>query len=274
MGCLVLCFATPILGQTKPVVLQDTAPTPSARFPADWYPPPDNTTYTTDVVTGAPYVATLVTTFHAVNPTTKESRTISASTLQARDSKGRRRDEEDNSYRDSNGVMIHRREITVYDPVSHCTFIWDEPWTAEGKPTASVACMPLAMHYRSFNVWVSSFAQPPDVHQMNEIFLSEPIGKRDFGGVEAEGIRRTNTITSANGTPTRSGAFELWYSADLKEMIEMKEIPDPKTFQMSAFPNRELTEIRRIEPDPALFYPPPGYAIEPHPAPGVTSSHP
>jgi hypothetical protein len=274
MGCLVLCFSATLFGQSNPATLEDTAPPPSARFPAAWYPPPGNTTYTADVVTGAPYVATLVTTYHALNPTTKEPITQIASTLQARDSKGRKHEEEDSSYRDSSGVTIHRREITVYDPVSHCTFTWEEPWTAVGKPIASVACMPLTMHYTSFNVWASSFAQPPEVHRMNEVFFSEPIGKRDFGGVQADGIRRTNTITSANGTPTRSGVFELWYSADLKEMIEMKEVPDPRTFQMSAFPDRELAEIRRIEPDPALFYPPPGYTIEPHPAPGVQPPRP
>jgi hypothetical protein len=82
-------------------------------------------------------------------------------------------------------------------------------------------------------------------------------------------VRRTKTITHPGTAQSPSLVTEIWYSADLKELVEMRQIPDPKFAQAGVLTDFQLTDIRRTEPDPALFYPPPGYDIHPYiqPAP-------
>src|SRR5580698_2818463 len=91
--CLLVCILTVCHGQTKPLVITDTAPPPSARFPATWYPESTDVTYTITAPTNAPYTATLITTAHFIDPSTGQTKTLTQSTLQARDASGRERSE-------------------------------------------------------------------------------------------------------------------------------------------------------------------------------------
>src|ERR1700722_5221120 len=91
LSCLLLCFPAFCPGQTKPAVITDVAPAPSARFPATWYPPDSDVTYSIAAPTDAPYTATLVTTTRYTDPSTGQTKTITQNTLQARDAAGRQR---------------------------------------------------------------------------------------------------------------------------------------------------------------------------------------
>lgn len=243
-------FAIYVMGQNKPSVLIDTAPPPSVRFPARWYPANNDTAYTVNIEKNAPYTATLVSTTYLVDPSTHQARTFSTSTFQARDREGRKRDETGH-------------EVTISDPVSHCNFSWIEPWAAPGKPTATVTCMPRTLHYINQNIWADSIVnKPKETHEINTDFLSEPLGKRNFDNVQAKGVRNTKTISNAQPGKPNKLVTEIWYSPDLKELIEMKQVSDPKHEQSSIIQHFQLTKIHRTEPDPSLFYPPPGYTIQ------------
>jgi hypothetical protein len=163
----------------KPLVIIDTAPPPSARFPASWYPESTDVTYTITAPTNAHYTATLVTTTRFIDPATGQLKTLTQSTLQARDASGRQRSETEMPRPDAHGKTIMTHEVTVSDPVSHCNFRWMEPWVARGKPTAIVTCMPLTLHYTNQNIWADAIVtEPEEIHELDTVFRSEPLGKK------------------------------------------------------------------------------------------------
>jgi hypothetical protein len=262
---LLFCFAPWCPGQTKTPEVTNVAPAPSVRFPASWYPADDNVTYTMAAQTDAPYTATLVTTAHSLDPATGKVEDSSQSTLQARDSAGRKRDEVEMPRPDGQGGIVMAHEVSISDPVSHCRFRWMEPWVAPDKPTATVSCMPRTLHYTNQNLYSEEMvSEPKEVHSSGTVDLSQPLGTRKFGDVEAVGVRRTRTTTNAQSGEVTKSVTEIWYSPGLKELLELKEIPDAKTKEASSLlPDVDLTEIQRKEPDAALFYPPAGYDIKP-----------
>lgn len=81
-----------------------------------------------------------------------------------------------------------------------------------------------------------------------------------FGDLEAGGTRRTTVVTDTKSGKQQKLAVEIWYSPELKELLEMKQIPDENG--ATQIPDFVLTQIHRGEPDPSLFYPPKGYAIQ------------
>lgn len=163
---------------------------------------------------------------------------------------------------DGHGGSVDAHEVTVHDPVSHCDFQWMQPWAAPGKPTATVTCMPRVLHYRAQNIWAAALVSAPtDKVEGNTIFHSEPLGSKLFGNIPAEGVRQTKTIVNASTGQRSSVVTEIWYSPELRELISMKMDFDPPE-PVNSFADFELTDIHRGEPDPSLFYPPKGYAIE------------
>jgi hypothetical protein len=267
--------------QTKPV-LEDTAPPPSARFPASWYPAPSPATvYSVDLVTGAPYTATLLTTGHYLNQATHATTAVVKSTLQARDSRGRTHDETEMQRPDGHGGIVTAHEITVHDVVSHCTFSWMEPWVAPGPPTATVTCQPRTIRYTRQNLWEDALSVPAETRQAHGSVF-ERLPARPCGDLTCEGFRNTKTTAvshltasqSAHATatpdlvPTIKVVSEVWYSTELQLMISMKIAheggpPSPEV------PSFELVHIERHEPGAALFYPPEGYVIQPTPIPNA-----
>lgn len=275
---LPFCLAVSASGQDKlpylmelenlPVLI-DKAPPPSDRFPGSWYPGPSDETFRLSVEKNLPYTATLIITQRS--RTGSEVFTQTSSTLQARDSSGRTRGEDSTgSATNSQGETVRLKHITVFDPVSHCTFQWIEPDYGP-KLVALVQCLPRTIHYISLNystlMWsVGSL----DAETMQSSLpkgsssSTESLGKRKFGDVEAEGSR----VTSTNATPSgevRKSVSEIWYSPDLKEVVQWsrKDIPDPERLPDDPTPYMQLTNIKRIEPDPSFFYPPQGYEIQP-----------
>jgi hypothetical protein len=262
---LLFWFAAWCPGQSKAPEVTNVAPAPSVRFPASWYPADNNVTYTMAAQTDAPYTATLVTTAHYLDPATGELKDTSQSTFQARDAAGRKRDEVEMPRPDGRGGITMAHEVSISDPVSHCSFRWMEPWSGPDKPAATVTCMPRTLHYNSQNTYSDTMvSEPKEVHSLGAVDLSQPLGTRKFGDLEAVGVRRTRTMTNSQTGEVTKSVTEIWYSSELKELLEMKEIPDPKTKEGgSPLPDFDLTQIQRKEPDAALFYPPAGYDIKP-----------
>jgi len=151
----------------------------------------------------------------------------------------------------------------VNDPVSHCSFRWEEPWAVKDAPIAIVTCLPRTLHYSNgTGPMAAMISGPKDEHSSGSEYHSEPLGRRLIEGVEAEGARRTTMRIDA-GKPLKL-MLEVWYSRDLHEMLVMKQIPDPgdKSGERT-LPDFELVGIHRGEPDARLFYPPDGYLIKP-----------
>lgn len=259
---LSLCVAIFALGQDKSAVLVDKAPLPSDRFPASWYPEPSDKVFHLTVDKNAPYMATRVN----IEQCQCEGKIVahSARSIQARDSSGRTRYEEIEG-----GISLNPRQrtVTVSDPVSHCEFRWVEPAIGPEKPTALVDCLPRTLRYINQNPWALEWEHfsVDEPKAKDPSILSEHLGKRMFGDVEAEGLRRTVTYPIAEKPgEIQKGVTETWYSPDIKEKIQEKQDNYSSQFPLRHQTTKmQLTNIERKEPDPRLFYPPKGYEIEP-----------
>ena len=262
---LVVC----VLGQDKPPVLIDTAPMLPDRFPASWYPAEDNVTYTLAVEKNLPYTATVVITDQYESD--GEVITHKTSTLLARDSAGRRREEvEGGGWTDARGQMIPTRTITVSDPVSHCDFRWVEPMIESEKPFALVKCLPRTIHYINQNIWAEALKsffvkETREQHSSNgSALLSEPLGTRTFGDAHAEGLRTTATNTNLQTGEVSRTVAETWYASDINELVQLtyEDEPGSGDLHKKQIPYMELTNIKRVEPTSTLFYPPQGFEIQ------------
>jgi hypothetical protein len=262
---LALCLAISALGQDKPAVLVNRAPPPSDRFPASWYPGPSDEIFHLAVDKNAPYTATLVDTDQC--QCEGKIVTHSTSAFEARDSSGRTHYEiEGEASLNPQGEWIHQRTVTVRDPVSHCDFRWVEPAVDPERPAALVNCLPRTLHYINRNFWAFewvhfSVEEPKD---KDPSILSEPLGKRMFGDVEAEGLRRTVTYTIAEKPDEiQKGVIEMWYSPEIKEKVRERLDNSGSQSPQGTQALMQLTNIKRMEPDSKLFYPPKEYEIQP-----------
>jgi hypothetical protein len=156
------------------------------------------------------------------------------------------------------------REVSVNDPVTHCSFQWAEPWAAPGQPTAIVTCMPRTVNFINRNAYADSIVtEEKEIRSPTTVDRFKPLGKQTFGDLEAVGTRHTKTVTNSQTGGKEELIIETWYSPDLKELLVMKEIPDPESNEkIGQIPDFELTDIHRVEPNAALFYPPDGYQIK------------
>ncbi len=253
-------------GDTARAVLTDTAPGPSARFPAKWYPPRSDQVYTFSLQRERPYVATLVTTTNFPDPQSEVVRSLISTTRQMRDGQGRRREETEMPRPDRQGKTIMAHEVTVHDPVSHCDFQWIEPWVvtsnAPAQPLATVTCKPLILRYTNQNIWRDGVVatQQRRRDRFSE-YVSEPLGHRSMDGLDAVGTRTTTTRFDNNGAPAGTVVTELWYSPELDELLSMR-MTGREGAGPAALPDFQLSQVRRNEPDSSLFYPPAGYRIE------------
>lgn len=242
-----------------PLVAQDVtnvAAPPSARFPAAWYPPDNDVTYTMTPVTGAAYEA------HVVQSNSLGRTPVEQAPLQARDSAGRTRTESGMGSRTAqDGTQVEVREVGINDPVSHCSFQWEEPWAAAGTPTATVQCMPRTVHYSGQSMWSSvASMRPGEEHPSpDETDQTESIGERTFDGVRAVGFRRIRIIKNPHPDQTQTIESEIWTAPEMKEIVAI-HVKGAGGYGI------ELRDIQLHEPDPKLFYPPASYKIEPLPS--------
>jgi hypothetical protein len=89
--------------------------------------------------------------------------------------------------------------------------------------------------------------------------MTEPLGKRTVEGVEAEGTRTTVTIPTGaigNDRPL-SITQERWESPELQTTVESRH-SDPRWGETLY----RLTNIKRGEPDRALFSVPDDYTVK------------
>lgn len=86
------------------------------------------------------------------------------------------------------------------------------------------------------------------------------LGKRQISGIEAIGTRVTITVPSGQFGNDRPMAIvdERWESPELKMVIHSHH-SDPRTGEI----DYQLTNIRRVEPPPALFTIPADYTLNP-----------
>jgi hypothetical protein len=234
----------------------DTAPPSSERFPAAWYPAENSYTVTTAPVTGAPFTGLLV-------MTTKMSRggghpplETQMRTVTMRDRAGRTRTEEggvEAGGRDQLGY----RQIEVNDVVRHCTFRWVEPVREASRQVAQVSCLSRKLGWQDDGMTAKMTRQIPEVIDVfpGQADRIEPLGERTVAGMRALGVRQTRTSTAADGK-TSGSAMEIWWSPELKEILEVQPIGDGLDL-----PGFEMKDFRRGEPDEALFYPPVGWRI-------------
>lgn len=87
----------------------------------------------------------------------------------------------------------------------------------------------------------------------------EALGNQIIEGVNCEGTRFTTTIEAGaigNDRPIQI-VEERWYSPELQVNLMVRRT-DPRTGEDIV----RLTNVRRLEPDPSLFTPPPSYQIK------------
>jgi hypothetical protein len=90
----------------------------------------------------------------------------------------------------------------------------------------------------------------------NEFTKKEDLGIRDIEGLPAHGVRETQTIPAESSGRGKEivVADEYWYSDDLRINLMIKH-SDPRTGTVTM----TVAQIKRTEPDPALFEIPHGY---------------
>jgi hypothetical protein len=154
---------------------------------------------------------------------------------------------------------VEVREVGVNDPVSQCSFQWEEPWAVDKTtPTATVQCQRRKAQYAGQPMWASAASMKPGEEHpsRDETDQTEALGERTFDGVRAVGFRRIRTINNPHPEQTQTIESEIWSSPEMKEVvaIHVKNAPNYGV---------ELRDIKLREPDAGMFYPPANYRIVP-----------
>jgi hypothetical protein len=91
----------------------------------------------------------------------------------------------------------------------------------------------------------------------NEFTKEEDLGTQEIDGVQAHGVRYSQTIPAENPAEEKDVvvADEYWYSADLRINLMIVH-SDPRKGTVSA----TVSNIKRAEPDPSFFEVPEGYS--------------
>lgn len=183
-----------------------------------------------------------------------------------RDSVGRTRTDEQIDFPDlRNRSVFSARQVEVNDPVSHCSFRWIEPTRTDADKQATVQCFPRSTSVPPDPVQSEIHPDAMEIKMTRQVAETthpfpgqtlqiEPLGHKVVAGMDAFGVRQTLTDPSMYaGVPL---VTEIWWSSEIKEILLAKPIGDPAGRLII-----EMTDIKRGDPDPALFYPPAGYKI-------------
>lgn len=251
-------------GQSTPSNLV-AAPAPSVRFPAEWYTSKslnDAAPTTQAPITGAPYSATIVTSWSMPVSAGRPGAGMSQRGMRYRDGVGRTRTEESRGIvnLNINKPIEMPKEIEVNDVVTHCMFHWVEPWTSQGQAVATVSCFS-SMYFDPWDTsWGVKSQTASESTQFNRTIKTQPLGYKILKGLSCLGARSTLMTSSAAkpGEPSLSDqvVLERWWSPQINEVIWFGPVP-PQV----GLPTFELTAIDSGEPDTALFYPPADYKI-------------
>jgi len=211
------------------------------------------------VVQNQPYSANVLTQEIKDKPGEK-SISHEAFNIHMRDSAGRIRDESLASPVDALGVSF-QGEVHIFDPVAMRYIQWNEE-TKEvivGDIPATFADYrgsPILNCRQRIQTAYDDNISPDPTH---DHVSYEDIGERDIEGIHALGCRITHEIAQSGSVVT-----EIWSSPELQINLLTTESYSNGTHRLT-----KLTNIRRNEPDPALFQIPAGYAdpvIIPKPA--------
>ena len=182
--------------------------------------------------------------------------------FQARDRFGRERSESQNGVEELDGETVATKIVIISDPVSHCNFEWTELITNAAIPKeiklGFVTCFPQALFYKDFHLMslLTDTGEDGTSNRGDTTTLIEHLAPVQIDGVNVDRLRVSNSRTDEKGI-LKKWSTETWYSLDLQEIIRIGD-------EESGYEG--LKEIRQIDPDPQLFYPPVGFRIVVRPA--------
>lgn len=153
------------------------------------------------------------------------------------------------------GTQVEVREVGVTDPISQCSFQWEEPWISNNTATATVQCQRHKAEYVGQAMWASTASMRiGEEHPLpDETDETEASGERTFDGVRAVGFRRVRVIKNPDPKQSQTIESEVWTSPEMKEIVAI---------YVKQGTSVELQQIKLGEPDPKMFYPPANYKIE------------
>jgi len=225
-----------------------------------------------EVVTAAPYSATATT--ESTQELADGNKIVNkTSSFVARDSQGRTRRETDLHLI---GTMQVDSPKTVFinDPTTHTQYIFTPGGEAtkvvrsEGswKEGPQIIDLRGGRSERHVNekviVNVQGARHNQQSKESNEQVKHEDLGTQTIEGVSAQGKRETVTIPAGeigNERPIEI-VTETWFSPELHTMV-LRKHSDPRLGDSTY----RLTDIKRNEPDAALFQPPPGTKVSVEP---------
>jgi hypothetical protein len=147
-------------------------------------------------------------------------------------------------------------QVYVIDPVAHTLGTW-LVGLQEAKNEATIFKIPAPNAQQP--VKLASETSPKVDARPQPIVTVEDLGMDSLQGI-AVSVQKTTTIVpagrSGNDKPITK-THEVWASPDLKLVLK-EEWNDPRTGTKTV----ELQNLSRSDPNPALFRPPPGYAVK------------
>ena len=225
-----------------------------------------------EVVTAAPYTATATT--ESTQVLADGNRIVNkTSSFVARDSQGRMRRETD-LHRIGTMQVDSPKTVFINDPTTHTQYIF----TPGGEATKVVRSQgtwkegPQIIDLRNGKgerhvnekviVNVQGAHERQQSKESSEQVKHEDLGTQTVEGVSAQGKRETVTIPAGqigNEKPIEI-VTETWFSPELHTMV-LRKHSDPRLGDSTY----RLTDIKRNEPDAALFQPPPGTKVSVEP---------
>lgn len=177
-------------------------------------------------------------------------------------------------FRDSEGRVsrqdVDTHQTVIMDPVANASFVIDsEKQRAYQRPLA------VAVKWDADKARMEMLSTKlAEMKRANLEGLPKPgtdnssrtesLGQRMIDGLNVEGTRTTTVIPAeaiGNERPIEITS-ERWFSPDLKIEL-MTERNDPRSSDVTY----RLTNVRRGEPDPAVFQVPAGFTVESSPVP-------
>lgn len=221
-----------------------------------------------EVVTAAPYTATATT--ESTQVLGDGNKIVNkTSSFVARDSQGRTRRETD-LHRIGTMQVDSPKMIFINDPTTHTQYIFtpgggeatkvirSEGNWKEGPQIIDLRKMREQRLKDKTIVTVQGAHEGQQSKENHEQIKHEDLGTQTIEGVSAQGKRETVTIPAGeigNERPIEI-VTETWFSPDLHTMV-LRKHSDPRLGDSTY----RLTDIKRNEPDAALFQPPPGAKV-------------
>jgi len=216
-------------------------------------------------VKGAPYSATII--LKAVRRLADGNQVVQTSTgAIARDSQGRTRQELPLPLNSPNLPHV----VIIEDPMAHTSYALNladktaqKMSDAESIPGAdkrnfAFSVMHMGGVASDSNQKLSSGFVVQGASEASSPESIENLGTETMEEVTVTGVRTTRTIPSGqigNAEPITI-VTEVWSSPDLKTTVHSKR-DDPLMGEVTF----QLINISRVEPDPSLFIPPPGFKV-------------